>query len=610
MELAEKVNLLPTRPGVYLMKDAGGKILYVGKAKNLRARVRSYLRPGQDGRVHIRFLMDRTADLDWVVTGSEKEALLLENTLIKKHRPRYNIDLKDDKTYLSLRLDVRQDFPRIELVRQVKKDGARYLGPYSSARDLRATVDLILKIFPLRSCSDSDFKSRTRPCLYHWTRGCRAPCTGLIDKESYGRMVKEVELFLSGKNSLLAGKLKKEMGEAAAREAFEEAALLRDRLKAVEATLERQKTVSHTLSDRDAIAWVREGSEVEACVLIVRGGAIIDQRGYYLPNVLEEDEEFAAEFLRSYYSGERIVPDEVLVQALPSDEEETLAQWLGELRGKKVRLFSGARGERAELLGFARENAAALLSERRKTKAGFEAALLELQKRLSLPAPPARIECFDVSNIQGTSTVVGMVSFQNGQPDKAGYRRFKIRTVEGSDDFSSLYEALSRRLARRGEAGWELPDLIVIDGGRGQLSSALKALEDSGAEAVPMVGLAKARTLKGGEEPSKSSERVFMPGRMNPLIMPNNSSALFILQRVRDEAHRYAITFHRKTRSKATVKSGLEDIPGLGAKRIRALLKYFGSVKAMRAASADELAALPGMPEKLARAVAAHLAKG
>lgn len=603
MKIAETASRLPSSPGVYLMKDKTGRILYIGKAKNLKSRVRNYLRPGADGRAHIVFMMERAESLEWVVTGSEKEALILENNLIKKHRPRYNVDLKDDKTYLSLRLGLDEDFPRLDLVRRVKRDKAFYLGPYSSARDLRATVEMLLKIFPLRSCNDRDFRTRERPCLYHWTRGCPAPCRGLIDREGYGKLVDEVVAFFRGKSMGLVERLLDKMEEAAKAERFEEAALLRDRLRAVEATLEKQKIVTHTPVDRDAIGWVREGSEVQVSVFVVRGGAVIDERSYHLASVMEENEEFAAEFLRSYYREDRIVPPVVLVQSGVGEGHSALEAWLAERRGRRVRILSPQRGDKAALLRMAGENAAAKLAERRKSKIGFETALKELGAKLGLPGPPDAIECFDISNIQGTNPVAGMVTFTGGQPDKSRYRRFSIKTVEGSDDFAMLHEALKRRIARRNEEGWELPDLIVIDGGRGQLSSAMRAFSDLGVEPPAMIGLAKARSLKGTDEPEKSPERVFLPGRANPLILRQNSSALFMLQRIRDEAHRFSVAFHRQKRSKSTITTELDSIPGMGPARRKALLTAFGSLKGVKSATLEELTAVEGVPRQLAEAV-------
>lgn len=609
MDLSEKIKALPPRSGVYMMKDASGRVLYVGKAKNLRARVKSYLKPGSDGRVHIRFLMDKAKDLEWLVTATEKDALILENTLIKKLKPRYNIDLKDDKTYLSLRVDMNAPFPRIDLVRQVKKDGALYLGPYSSARDLRETVALILGMFPLRSCGDREFANRTRPCLYHWTRKCPAPCTGLIGGEEYKLLAEEAVMFLRGKNTELMARVKNEMEKAAGEERYEEAAALRDRLKAVSATLERIKTVVHKPVDRDVISWTREGSEIQAVVLIVRGGAVLDRRAYHMEGVIADDGEFAADFLRSYYREERIVPREITVQELYDEDRTVLAAWLTEKRGGKVSLEKPLRGEKADVLAMARENAVALLAERRKAKAGFDAALTELGARLGMKNTPSVIECFDVSLFQGGEPVAAMVTLVDGQPDKSRYRRFRIKTVEGTDDFAMIHEAVTRRAARAGEEGWELPSLILIDGGPGQLSAAEKALSVLGENRPALASLAKARTLPGKGEPMKTEERVFLPGRKNPVLLKQNSSALFMLMKARDEAHRYAISFHRKVRSGRTFSSELDGVPGLGPARKKALLKRFGSVKALRAATLEEISSTPGIPLETARAVLEKLSR-
>ena len=608
MDLQKKVSRFPSRPGVYLMKDAQGRVLYVGKAKDLRVRVRSYFREGGDGRASIRHLMARTADLDFVVTDSEKEALILENTLIKRHRPRYNVNLRDDKTYLSLRLDVQNPFPRITLVRQVKRDGALYFGPYSSARDLRETVDLLLQIFPLRQCSDRELRSRTRPCLYCQIRGCKAPCCGLVDESAYRKVVEQVVLFLKGRSGELAGHLKKGMAEASGRLDFEEAARLRDRLRAVELTLERQKAVSHEAVDRDVVGLVREGAEAEVVVLVVRSGNLIDRRSYYLADLQTDGEAVLAGFLQQYYRGDRIVPPEVIVGTRLSEEDRpVLEEWLSEKGGRRARLVHAKRGEKAELVRMAEANARELLEERRKTKVGYESALAELQARLSLPRPPRRMECYDISNVQGRHPVGSMVSFQDGFPNKGGYRRFSIRSVEGADDFAMLYEVISRRLGRTGE-GWERPDLLVVDGGKGQLAMALKALADSGAADVPAVGLAKARALPGsGEAVDHSAERVFLPERMNPVILPRNSSALFLLQRIRDEAHRFAVTYHRKRRSDDTLASALDAVPGVGHKRRRLLLRHFGSLKRLRSAAWEEIAEVAGFSENLARRVSEAL---
>lgn len=608
MELIQKVAHFPNRPGVYLMRDGSGRVLYVGKAKDLRARVRTYLREGADGRPRVRFLMARVADIDIVVTDSEKEALILENTLIKRHRPRYNVDLRDDKTYLSLRLDVQNPFPRLTMVRQVKRDGALYFGPYASARDLRETLELLQKIFPLRQCSEREFRQRTRPCLYCQIRGCRAPCCGMVDEAAYRRLVEQVVLFLRGRSGELLEGLRRSMEEASARLEFEEAARLRDRVRAIELTLERQKAVTHEPVDRDVVGIAREGGEAQVAVLVVRSGNLIDRRPYYFGDVQGEDPDLAVQFLQQYYREDRIVPREVLVgEPVPDGERRLLEEWLGERRGARVRVLTPRRGEKAALVRMARDNAAELLAERRRTKVGYDAALSELRERLRLASPPRRMECYDISNVQGREAVGSLVTFVDGFPCKEGYRRFVVRTVSGADDFAMLFEVLSRRLARRREPGWELPDLIVVDGGRGQLSVAQRALEEAGV-AVPAVGLAKARARPGsGESVEHSPERVFLPGRINPVVLPRNSSGLFLLQRLRDEAHRFAVTHHRQRRTRSALSSALEAVPGIGEKRRRALLRHFGSLRRLRGATPGEIAQVPGISATLAEAIAKHL---
>ncbi len=608
--LEAKVSRFPARPGVYLMKDAQGRVLYVGKAKNLRARVRTYFREGADGRVRVRFLMARVADIDFMVTDTEKEALILENTLIKRHRPRYNVDLRDDKTYLSLRLDVQSPFPRLTMVRRIRRDGALYFGPYSSARSLRETLDLLHRIFPLRHCDDREFRNRTRPCLYAQMRGCLAPCCGRVDPAEYRRIVDQAVAFLKGRTGPLLDELRRRMEEAAERLEFEEAARLRDRIRAVELTLERQKAVTHRPVDRDVVAMAREGGEAEVVVLVIRSGNLIDRRAYYFADLQADDPEVVGQFLQQYYRGGRIVPAEVVVGvALPPGERELMEDWLTEVRGGRARVVCPRRGEKADLVRMALENARELLEERRRTKVGYEAALQELKERLRLPEPPRRIEGYDISNLQGRQAVGSLVRFTDGFPDKAGYRRFAVRTVEGADDFAMLYEVLRRRLARRHEPGWELPDLILVDGGRGQVAAAARALEDAGVE-VPLVGIAKARPVPGrGPGVEHTPERVFLPGRSNPVTFGRNSSGLFLLQRVRDEAHRFALSLHRKRRARATLESQLASVPGIGPKRLAALLKHFGSIQRLSRASADEIAAVPGIPRSVAERLAGQFGR-
>ncbi len=605
MDLKAKALEFPAKPGVYLMKDGAGKVLYVGKAISLKARVRTYFREGADGRPQIPLLMERVREMEFIVTESEKAALFLEKVLITRHRPKFNVDLRDDKNYYSLRIAIKDPFPRLMMVRRVKNDGALYFGPYSSAGDLRETVDLLHKVFGLRHCSDRDLVTRKRPCLYRVTRNCPAPCQKLISEADYHRTINEVILFLKGKNKELAKRIKKEMEDYAANEEFERAAAALNRLRAVEATLQKQGVVVHGGGDRDAVGWVREGDEALAAVVSVRAGKVIDSRGYFLRGVIEEDGEVFGEFLRRYYGGERITPPEILVAVSLGDETGPLQEWLTEKCGKKVSIIKPQRGALLSLVKMANENAGHLINERRKSKVGFESALGELQNRLSLPSPPRRVECFDISNTQSFSPVASMASFLDGFPDKDRYRRFSIKNVSGQDDFAMMAEVIGRRFSHSGE-GWERPDLVVIDGGPQQLEAALKALVDSGAGDIPIIGLAKSRLLEGAEG-IRSPERIFFPGKKAPLVLAQNSPALFLLMRIRDEAHRFAVEYHRKKRKSSTLRSALDSVAGIGPAKKKALLARFKSVKAMREAGAGELSTVEGINEALAEKIMAAL---
>jgi len=608
MNLRDKVNHFAARPGVYLMKDAQGRVIYVGKAKNLRVRVRNYFREGGDGRPKIGFLMNKVEDIDFIVADNEKEALLLENTLIKRFKPRYNVSLRDDKTYLSLRIDPTERFPKLSVVRKVKRDGALYFGPYSSGGKLRETVKLLQKAFPLRRCSDQEFGKRDRPCLYHQTGACSAPCFGLISEEAYGKLVRQAILFLKGKGAGILDDLNLSMNEAAENMNYEDAARLRDAITAVKQTLEKQKVATHDNRDIDAIAIYREGSEAQAAALIIRSGVLIDRRSYYLSDLHSEDSEAADEFLQQYYRGQRLVPSQILISATFGEEEKNaLEEWLSEKKGKKVKILSPKRGEKAELLAMAQDNAKELLAERRKTKVGYDAALAEIEKKLKLPSRPSRIECFDISNIQGRHAVASMAVFVDGFPQKDAYRKFKIKSVEGQDDFAMLYEALTRRFKKK-DQGWPLPELLMVDGGRGQVAAAAKALSDAGMDEIPLAGIAKARVVAGDEiGVEHSSDRIFIRGRTNPILFSKNSSALFLLCRIRDEAHRFAIEFHRKQRGRAVSASALDEIRGVGKSRRAALLKRFGSLKRIKAATPAELAQTPGISLELAETIIAKL---
>lgn len=593
----------PTAPGVYLMKGEGGLILYVGKAINLRNRLRNYFSAGGDGRPQIRFLMAKVQTIDTIVTDTEKEALILENTLIKQHRPRYNINLRDDKTYVSIRLDPREEFPALSVVRRVKSDGALYFGPYASSLAVRQTLKEIYRIFPLRHYPIETCRRRGRPCLFFQIGQCSAPCHGRISTEGYRALVKGVTALLSGRETEVIDSLQRGMHAAAAAMRFEEAARLRDQIRAIEQTVEAQKVVAAGGGDQDVVGLHREGGEVELALLFIRAGKLIGRRNYALEWRLDEDE-LLSSFLREYYAREVVIPEQVLVP-LALQDAGVLAEWLSEIKGRKVALSSPQRGQKLELVELAERNARESFRERGSRREARQGVLAELQQRLQLDRPPRRIECFDISNVQGSLSVGSMVVLTDGEADKEAYRRFRIRTVVGADDYASLYEVLQRRL-RRGLEEELLPDLILIDGGKGQLGVLTTVLQQLGLEQrIDAVGIAKSRVIGNvrGKAVERSEERFFLPGRKNPVILRQGSPALFLLERLRDEAHRFAISYHRKLRGQAALASSLEDLPGVGPARRRALLKHFGSLKKVQAATLEELQAMPGLPSTLATTI-------
>lgn len=605
--LADKLEAVPARPGVYLLKDDRGKVIYVGKAKSLRSRVRTYFRGG-DERQQVVFLMRRVADLETLVTANDKEALILENNLIKQYKPRYNIRLKDDKSYVSVKVTVRDAWPRILVTRRIRKDGSRYYGPYHSAWSVRETLDTIRRVIPLRTCSDGVFRNRARPCLEYQIKRCLAPCCLEVDPEVYQRHLREAVLLLEGKSDELVRKLRGDMGRAAEDLRFEDAARLRDRIRAIERTQEKQQAVAHGGADQDVFGLHREGGFVEAQVLFVRNGRLTGNQAYSFDDIDLTDEELLAALLAQFYQGERYVPEEVLVP-FDLDDAASREELLGERKGARVRLFRPQRGDKARLLAMAAENAAHGFRERRDSGRSREKMAEELQQRLHLRSAPKRIECYDISNIHGTLAVGSMVTFDEGEPDKSRYRRFRIRTVEGSDDFAMMYEVLKRRFTRAKEEG-SFPDLVVIDGGKGQLNVAVEVLRELDIAAVDVVGLAKMRVERDAQaaEIRRSDERVFLPGRKNPVVLRQNSAALLLLTRLRDEAHRFAITYHRELRGKDRLRSPLDDVAGIGPERRKALLRTFGSLARVAAATVEQLAAVPGITPETAAAIKERLA--
>jgi len=606
--LDAKLALLPTSPGVYLFKDKDGEVIYVGKAKNLRARVRQYARGG-DGRIQITFLLSQLADVEVLITKSEKEALLLENTLIKQYWPRYNIRLKDDKSYWHVKITTQEPWPRLFLTRQVVKDGSKYLGPFHSSSAVQETLEIIRKVFPLRTCSDTVFRNRARPCLEYQIKRCLGPCTLPVDPADYQRQLKGAILLLEGKNSELIAQLTARMREASEALRFEEAARLRDQIRAIEQTGERQQVATPLGNDQDVFGLYREGGFVEIEVLLVRGGKLVGNLDYSFDDNEFPDEEVVAELLTQFYQGDRFIPSEVL---LPVEVEDAAAreELLSERKGKKVAVLCPQRGDKVRLVEMARENARQSFVEKRRGAEQKEKTLEQLRRALHLRNAPKRIECFDISNIQGNLAVGSMVVFDEGEPDKNRYRRFRIKTVEGADDFAMMYEVLTRRYQRALEEK-DLPDLLMVDGGKGQLNVAVEVFRELGITEVDAIGLAKMRTESDpfAEEVEHSSERVFLPGRKDPIILKANSTALFLLQRVRDEAHRFAITYHRQLRAKERLSSPLDAIPGVGPSRRKALLRHFGSLKRIRAATVEELTQVSGITIIIAEAIRQYFAE-
>ncbi|MFQ5509291.1 MAG: excinuclease ABC subunit UvrC [Leptospirillia bacterium] len=599
---------LPDAPGVYLMKGESGGILYVGKAKSLKKRVRSYFQRMESHTPRTRIMVRKVRDIETVVTAGEVEALVLENNLIKRHRPTYNVMLRDDKNYPYIRLSVHEDFPRLTVVRKVKNDGARYYGPYVGAGSMRATLRVIHAHFPLADCDIVIDGKLDRPCLQFQIGRCKAPCTGYQSREDYNATVAEVRMFLEGKDRELERVLKSRMQAASEALEFERAATLRDQIRQIRATLVKQRITTPGGGDVDAFGLARAGGWTALQALFVREGALVGNKAFVWqdsPGADGEsglagvsDAELYATFIKQFYAGDVPVPSRLMVPVAIA-EADAVAEWLTGLRGKKCEVVVPARGRGPAFLALAKSNAENALDGRLKSERAGERGLVALQKTLRLAAPPRRIEGFDISHISGDLTVASMVVWEGAGPKKADYRHFRIRGVEGPDDFLSMYEVVSRHYGKLIRDSLPLPNLILIDGGKGQLSMAVKALAEAGVPTPPdgpaVIGLAKER----GEK----FERVFMPGRKDAAPLKPGAPATRILQQIRDEAHRFAVTYHRKLRSLRIKDSELDAIPGIGKTRKKALLTAFGSVAGLKKARLDEIAALKGMTQKTAGAV-------
>jgi excinuclease ABC subunit C len=609
------LDTLPPKPGCYIMKNSEGRVIYVGKAINLHSRVRSYYRASGDGREKVAQLIQEITDIDWILVSSELEALILEMTLIKKHMPHFNVRLKDDKRYPYIKVHWADPFPKVTVTRQMERDGSRYFGPYTSIWAVHQTLDLLRKIFQYRSCDRIITGQDARPCLYYDIKLCTAPCIGVIDQSSYRQIIDDLCKFLEGRTEAIIARLENSMQTSSEAMNYEKAAAIRDQILAIEKVVEKQKVVSSKDMDSDVIALARSNGEACVQIFFIRSGKLIGREYFILEGTSEEKTSaILSQFIGQYYDEASFVPKELL---LPEDVEEAhiIQQWLRQKRGgQKVELKVPQRGSQRELVQMASENAMETL---RALKTQWAAdthkqseALAELQKALGLPQPPNRIECYDISNIQGTAAVGSMVVFEQGIPARKHYRRFNIKTVEGADDFASMQEVLLRRF-KRWQAAEELkkepganpdlsfsllPDLLIVDGGKGQLGRAVLVLGEFGLmETVSVVGLAK------------EEEALFQPGKEKPLMLPRHSQGLYLLQRIRDEAHRFAITAHRNLRSKKGMASQLDSIAGIGPARRKALIKKFGSLDKIRQASTEELRELPGVTEEIAQRIKENL---
>ncbi|UCG14348.1 MAG: excinuclease ABC subunit UvrC [Deltaproteobacteria bacterium] len=599
--LQDKLDNLPSASGVYIMKDGNGEILYVGKGKDLRKRVFSYFRNQEHVSPKTRVLVGKVADMEVILTGTEKEALILESNLIKLHRPRYNVVLRDDKRYLVLRLDPKSEYPGLSLVRRIRNDGALYFGPYSSAQAVRRTLKVLYQMFPLRQCSGPKFKTRQRPCLNHQMGRCLGLCVGTVSAEDYAQVVEQAVLFLKGRTKDLQNKLRDEMQRAAESLQYEKAALYRDRLHAVERTLEKQLVTSPHFRDQDVIATRQREDDLALAVLFIRGGRMVGSRVFAFGIPQGGSSEVVGAFIQQYYAQQQALPEEILI-AEPMVDRALLSDWLTDLKGKRVTVRLAQRGDARRLLVMAENNAANyLLSEMARQEDNL-AALERLGEKVGMETIPRRLECVDISNVRGQFPVGSLVAFLDGEPDKSAYRRYRIENVKGSDDTAMMAEVLKRRFTDERDSQF-LPDLLVVDGGRGQLNRALSVLAELDLSAqVPVAGLAKTprRDSQSGPNPG---DRLYLTGQNRPLLLKEDPPLHFLLARLRDEAHRFAIRYYQKRHRRGSLRSRLDKVCGIGPKRRRDLIRHFGSVRSLVAASVEELTQVRGISWKLAERI-------
>jgi excinuclease ABC subunit C len=600
--LASNIASMPHLPGVYLFRDAEGTILYVGKANDLRKRAASYLRGSVSGDVKTRVFLAKATDIEFIVTSGEKEALLLEASLIKKHRPRYNVILRDDKNYPALRIDPREPFPRLDIVRRFQKDKALYFGPYPSAYSVRETLKVLNQLFPLRHCKGKNLVPRERPCLNHSLGQCLGACAGRVTQEEYRKAVNEVILFLQGRTDALQHQLRQRMEDAASTMDFEQAAWYRDRLKGVAAVLEKQRIVSDRFRDQDVLAIHQEEGRTVLFALFIRQGVVNGKRDFDLKEAQGEREELLRSFIQQYYGEGRFIPDEIIVQTLLEDRK-TLEEWLTELKTRRVRILPARRGNRRYLLDLAESNARERLSVHLKRRQRDAAILQGLQRLLKLPKPPERMACVDISNIQGLHAVGAIVVFTNGEPDRASYRHYRISGKSEPDDTAMMAEVVERFLKAEPGIASSL-NLLVVDGGKGQLNRIGHLLkEKQTGPRLPIIGIAKEREADRGSKGRGLYEKIYVPGRKNPLFLSHSPDLLHLLQRLRDEAHRFAISHYKNIHGREMLSSALDAIPGVGQKRKQALLQHFDSIEALRQAGPEELQGIKGISASLAKVI-------
>ena len=593
--------MVSSGPGVYVMKDAEGRVIYVGKARNLKKRLVSYFSRSQAGSLHpdikTGILVEKISYFETIITGTEKEALILESNLIKRYRPRYNVILKDDKRYPCLRLNLTNPYPNLTVVRKIKKDGDLYFGPFASSAAVRKTLKIIHKTFKLRKCKIKDFKNRSRPCINHQMGTCLAPCCLEVDKNKYNEIVKEVILFLKGRTPDLIQKIKKEMISSANKQDYEKAVVLRDKMFALEQVIEKQVVVTNDFKDRDVIGLAGFHEYSMITVLFVRSGFLLGTRNFNFSEIMSTEEEMIGAFIRQYYEKATFVPKEVLIPTQLEDAS-LLEELLSIIKGNKVSILEPKKGEKLRLVNLASRNAENSLKEFMASTATNTEILIKLRKRLKIDNIPKRIECFDISSISGTEAVAGMVVFEDGKANKSLFRKYKLKSFNAQDDYSCMAEVLKRRYGK-GDKSKPYPDMLMVDGGKGQLNIAVSVIESLKIEQnIQIISIAKKNENKG-----ETQDKIYKPGRVNPVNMGKGEELLLFLERIRNESHGLAISFHRNRRGKRFIRSALDSIPGVGKKRKAMLLKKFKSIKKIRTATLEELSALPGINRKVAEAI-------